>query len=58
VPVDLAAFVLEITEQRVPHDRATIVTPSTPVEASTAPFAATCANSPRREVRWRATAAS
>jgi len=33
VPVDLAAFVLEITEQRVPHDRATIVTPSTPVQA-------------------------
>jgi signal transduction histidine kinase len=33
VPVDLAAFVLEITEQRVPHDRATIITPSTPVQA-------------------------
>ena len=33
VPVDLAAFVLEITEQRVPHDRATIVTPSMPVQA-------------------------
>ncbi len=33
VPVDLAAFVLEITEQRVPHDRATIVTPSTPLQA-------------------------
>ena len=32
VPVDLAAFVLEITEQRVPHDRATIVAPSTPVQ--------------------------
>src|SRR5258708_21170815 len=33
VPVDLAAFVVEITEQRVPHDRATIVAPSTPVQA-------------------------
>ena len=32
VPVDLAAFVVEITEQRVPHDRATIVAPSTPVQ--------------------------
>ena len=31
VPVDLAAFVLEITEQRVPHDRATIVAPAVPV---------------------------
>jgi signal transduction histidine kinase len=37
VPVDLAAFVLEITEQRVPHDRATIVTPSTPVEVHADP---------------------
>jgi len=33
VPVDLAAFVVEITEQRVPHDRATIVAPSAPVQA-------------------------
>ncbi len=31
VAVDLAAFVLEITEQRVPQDRATIVAPATPV---------------------------
>jgi signal transduction histidine kinase len=37
VPVDLAAFVLEITEQRVAHDRATIVTPSTPVEVEADP---------------------
>jgi signal transduction histidine kinase len=37
VPVDLAAFVLEITEQRVPHDRATIVTPSTPVQVHADP---------------------
>ena len=37
VPVDLAAFVLEITEQRVPHDRATIVTPSTPDEVQADP---------------------
>jgi signal transduction histidine kinase len=37
VPVDLAAFVLEITEQRVAHDRATIVTPSTPVEVHADP---------------------
>jgi signal transduction histidine kinase len=37
VPVDLAAFVLEITEQRVPHDRATIVTPSTPVQVNADP---------------------
>jgi signal transduction histidine kinase len=32
VPVDLAAFVHEITEQRVSNDRATIVAPSTPVQ--------------------------
>ncbi|HEY8807428.1 MAG TPA: HAMP domain-containing sensor histidine kinase [Candidatus Limnocylindria bacterium] len=37
VPVDLAAFVLEITEQRVPHDRATIVAPSTPVQVHADP---------------------
>lgn len=37
VPVDLAAFVLEITEQRVPRDRATIVAPSTPVQVSADP---------------------
>ena len=37
VPVDLAAFVLEITEQRVPHDRATIVTPSAPVQVEADP---------------------
>ena len=37
VPVDLAAFVLEITEQRVPHDRATIVAPSTPVQVNADP---------------------
>ena len=37
VPVDLAAFVLEITEQRVPHERATIVTPSTPVQVNADP---------------------
>ncbi len=37
VPVDLAAFVLEITEQRVPHDRATIVAPSTPVQVAADP---------------------
>ncbi len=37
VPIDLAAFVLEITEQRVAHDRATIVTPSTPVEVHADP---------------------
>jgi signal transduction histidine kinase len=37
VPVDLAAFVLEITEQRVPHDRATIIAPSTPVQVNADP---------------------
>ncbi|HEX9495204.1 MAG TPA: HAMP domain-containing sensor histidine kinase [Candidatus Limnocylindria bacterium] len=37
VPVDLAAFVLEITEQRVPRDRATIVAPSTPVQVNADP---------------------
>jgi|SRR5579859_6727153 len=37
VPVDLAAFVVEITEQRVPHDRATIVAPSTPVQVNADP---------------------
>ena len=37
VPVDLAAFVLEITEQRVPHDRATIIAPSTPVQVHADP---------------------
>jgi signal transduction histidine kinase len=37
VPVDLAAFVLEITEQRVPHDRATIVAPATPVQVNADP---------------------
>lgn len=37
VPLDLAAFVLEITEQRVPHDRVTIVTPASPVQVSADP---------------------
>ena len=37
VPVDLAAFVLEITEQRVPHDRATIVAPAAPVQVNADP---------------------
>jgi signal transduction histidine kinase len=37
VPIDLAAFVLEITEQRVPRDRATIVAPSAPVQVSADP---------------------
>ena len=37
VPVDLAAFVLEITEQRVPHDRVTIVTPAVPVQVNADP---------------------
>ena len=37
VPVDLAAFVLEITDQRVPHDRATIVAPATPVQVNADP---------------------
>ena len=37
VPVDLAAFVVEIIEQRVPHDRATIVAPSTPVQVHADP---------------------
>jgi len=37
VPVDLAAFVLEITEQRVPQDRATIVAPATPVQVNADP---------------------
>lgn len=31
VPVDLASFVLEIVDQRLPSDRATIVAPATPV---------------------------
>jgi signal transduction histidine kinase len=37
VPVDLAAFVPEITEQRVSRDRATIVAPSTPVQVHADP---------------------
>jgi histidine kinase len=37
VPVDLAAFVLEITEQRLPRDRATSVAPSTPVHVQADP---------------------
>ena len=37
VPVDLAAFVLEITEQRLPHDRATIVAPAAPVQVNADP---------------------
>lgn len=37
VPVDLAAFVVEITEQRVPHDRATIVAPAQPVQVNVDP---------------------
>ena len=37
VPVDLAAFVVEITEQRVPQDRATIVAPATPVQVNADP---------------------
>jgi len=37
VPVDLAAFVLEITEQRVPQDRATIVAPAAPVQVNADP---------------------
>lgn len=37
VPIDLAAFVLEIAEQRVPRDRATIVAPSMPVQVSADP---------------------
>jgi len=37
VPVDLAALVLEITEQRVPHDRATIVAPAAPVQVNADP---------------------
>lgn len=37
VPIDLAAFVLEITEQRVPHDRATIVAPAAPVQVNADP---------------------
>ena len=37
VPLDLAAFVLEITEQRVPHDRVTIVTPAAPVQVNADP---------------------
>lgn len=32
IPLDLAAFVLEIARPRIPHDRATILTPATPVE--------------------------
>ena len=37
VPVDLAAFVVEITAQRVPHDRATIVAPAAPVQVNADP---------------------
>lgn len=37
VPVDLAAFVVEITEQRVPHERATIVAPAAPVQVNADP---------------------
>jgi len=37
VPVDLAALVLEITEQRVPHDRATIVAPAALVQVNADP---------------------
>ncbi len=37
VPVDLAAFVVEITEQRLPHDRATIVAPAAPVQVNADP---------------------
>lgn len=37
VQLDLAAFVLEIAEQKIPHDRATIVTPSTPVPVNADP---------------------
>jgi signal transduction histidine kinase len=37
VPVDLAAFVPELTEQRLPHDRSTIVAPSTPVQVHADP---------------------
>ncbi|GAC1497470.1 MAG: hypothetical protein NVS1B1_14760 [Candidatus Limnocylindrales bacterium] len=37
VPLDIAAFVLEIARQRVPHDRATILTPATPVEVQADP---------------------
>lgn len=37
VPVDLAAFVLEITDQRVPRDRITIVAPAVPVQVNADP---------------------
>ncbi len=37
VPIDLAAFVVEITEQRIPHDRATIVAPAAPVQVNADP---------------------
>ena len=37
VPIDLAAFVVEITEQRLPHDRATIVAPAAPVQVNADP---------------------
>lgn len=37
VSLDLAAFVLEITRQRITHDRATILAPSTPVEVQADP---------------------
>lgn len=37
VPLDLAAFVLEITRQRITYDRATILAPSTPVEVQADP---------------------
>lgn len=37
VPLDVAAFVLEIARQRIPHDRATILAPATPVEVQADP---------------------
>ena len=37
VQLDLAAFVLEIARQRIPHDRATILEPATPVEVQADP---------------------
>jgi len=37
VPLDVAAFVLEIARQRIPYDRATILAPATPVEVQADP---------------------
>ncbi len=37
VPLDLAAFALEIARQRIPNDRATILAPATPVEVQADP---------------------